>query len=184
MSSKKILVIIFTVVCLGITFFVLLLYISIKTKSTRIDRYEPFKEWIGKTVELNRPSVLFCERLPFNDNYPNVLLDSLHPNWQYVDEQANLSEPDLVKIIDFPKGAAFTIQKAVMYTNGVSGSSTPMMFGTITHGAEAYQVGYQWGEQDIGKSFDKIKESWRFHQAPWQSIEDTNYYALPRAEFW
>lgn len=71
-----------------------------------------------------------------------------------------------------------------MYTNGVSGSSKPCLFGTIEYAGKVYKVEYQWGDQSIGRRFDKIPESWSFPMAPWQSAIDLKFYKLPIAEWW
>ncbi|MDX3917419.1 MULTISPECIES: hypothetical protein [Olivibacter] len=119
-----------------------------------------------------------------NTDYPFILLDSLHPQWQYVEERKNMAVPDLEEIVTFPAGTKLRIEKAVQYTNGVSGSSYPTVFGSISTNGKSYKMGYQWGKIDIGKSFDKIEKCWHFHQAPWQQKTDTAFYALPIANFW
>ncbi len=170
----------------GVGFFIFILYATIKTKSTSLNKYEPFKEWVGKTVTLDKETVVFKEKVSMqpNNRYPYILLDKLHPQWQYVEDRKNLPEPDLVEIHVFPAGTKFAIEKAVQYTNGVSGSSYPIVFGTIGDGEEAYKIGYQWGDRNLGRSFDRIEECWQFHQAPWQAEPDTTYYALPDAHWW
>ncbi|WP_163516999.1 hypothetical protein [Gelidibacter japonicus] len=184
MTTKKIMGIIAGVVIGGIGLFVFMLYATIKTKSTSLNKYEPYKEWLGKTVTLNKETVMFKERdyMVLNSKYPYTLLDSLHPNWQYLHDLEALG--DVVKITSFPAGTQLALEKAIQYTNGVSGSSDPILFGTVNHNGKAYKVGYPWGKQDISKALDQIPESWKFHQAPWQTEQDTAYYALPRANWW
>lgn len=168
----------------SIGLFIFIIYATVKTKSTNLDKYEPFKEWVGQTVILNQPTALFKEKIPMHDNtrYPYMLLDSLHPNWQYAEDQKNIG--DIEEITKFPKGMMLQLEKAIQYTNGVSGSSYPTVFGTITANGNTYKVGYQWGTMNFGKSFDKIEKCWQFHQAPWQDHVDTAFYALPTAKFW
>lgn len=163
--------------------FIFILYATTKTKSTSLNKYEPFKVWVDKTVTLNKETVLFKDKIPMNNNsdYPYMLLDSLHPKWQYVDERKNIG--DLEEIATFPAGTVLKLEKAVQYTNGVSGFSYPTIFGTITMNGKTYKIGYQWGERDLNKVSEKIERQWYFHQAPWQSSVDTNYYTLPKANF-
>ena len=184
MSAGKIMGIIALVIIGGIGLFVFFLYATIKTKSTSLNKYEPFKEWVGKTVILDKETVVFEEkvRMTPNSKYPYMLLDSLHPSWEYVWNQEK--KGDVTHIKTFPAGTELTLEKAIQYTNGVSGSSYPTIFGTIKDGEKEYKVGYPWGEINISRDFKGIAESWRFHQAPWQTGEDTTYYALPRAEWW
>lgn len=172
------------VVLVAVIGFVFILYATIKTKSTSLNKYEPFKEWIGQTVTLNKVTILFKDKIPMNDNsdYPYMLLDSLHPQWRYIEEQKEIG--DIEEIISFPAGTQLRFDKAIQYTNGVSGSSYPTIFGTIIYNGQNYKIGYQWGTMDIGKSFDKIEKCWQFHQAPWQTSADLNFYALPTAMFW
>ncbi|MHC8950253.1 hypothetical protein [Sphingobacterium hungaricum] len=155
-----------------------------KTKSTNINRYEPFKEWVGKTVALNKETVLFKDKVEIhhNSSYPYLLLDSNHPKWQYIEEQKEIG--DLLEITRFPAGTRLKFDKAIQYTNGVSGFSYPSIFGTITANGKEYKTGYQWGEMDMGKRFDMVEKCWQFHQAPWQKEKDTAFYALPTARFW
>lgn len=186
MTAKKIMGIITLVIvgCIGL--FSFFLYATIKTKSTNLDKYDPFKEWVGNTVTLDKETVVFEEKIKMNPNskYPYVLLDSLHPRWEYIREQKEIGDVTEIKI--FPAGTNLTLEKAIQYTNGVSGASYPTIFGTITEtdGDNAYKVGYQWGEQDIAKSHYKIEKCWHFHQAPWQDEPDTAHYALPIAAWW
>jgi len=184
MTTKRIMGIVAIGILVVVIGFIFILYATIKTKSTSLNNYEPFKEWVGKTVTLNKETVLFKEkiRMNSNSNYPYMLLDSLHPQWRYVEEQKTIG--DIEKIIRFPVGTSLKLDKAIQYTNGVSGSSYPTIFGTITAHGMDYKVGYQWGERDVSKAFEKIEKCWFFHQAPWQDKQDTTFYALPTANFW
>src|SRR5690606_13662046 len=184
MTTKRIMGIVAIVILVVVIGFIFILYATIKTKSTSLNNYEPFKEWVGKTVTLNKETVLFKEkiRMNSNSNYPYMLLDSLHPQWRYVEEQKAIG--DIEEIIRFPVGTSLNLDKAIQYTNGVSGSSYPTIFGTITAHGMDYKVGYQWGERDVSKAFEKIEKCWFFHQAPWQDKQDTTFYALPTANFW
>ena len=109
-------------------------------------------------------------------------MDSMHPKWQYVNEQKTIG--DLHEVATFPAGTTFIVDKVIQYTNGVSGSSYPTVFGKIVITGKEYKVGYQWGERSMQKSYDKIAKCWQFHQAPWQDKRDTAFYALPTANFW
>ncbi len=186
MTVKKVMGIIALVIIGSIGLFVFMLYATIKTKSTSISQYAPFEEWVGKTVTLNRETVLYKEKIPVynNSNYPYILLDSLHPQWLYAQEQKKQPDPDLEEIQIFPAGTPLKVEKAIQYTNGVSGFSTPYLFGTINFEGNLYKTGYQWGQMSIGKSLDKIEKCWYFHQAPWQNRQDTTFYMLPTAGLW
>lgn len=181
--TKKIIGIILLVIIGGIGLFIFVLYATIKTKSTNINKYPPFAEWIGKTVTLDKETVVFSEKIKMypNGNYPYILLDSLHPRWQYIREQEKIG--DLTEIRVFPARTKLTLETAIQYTNGVSGSSYPTIFGTINDGSKEYKIVYQWGKWDMSKSFSDPKP-WHFHQAPWQDEPDTAHYALPKAQWW
>lgn len=183
MSAKKIMsviIIIGIMVVLGFAFF---LYATIKTKSTNINEYKPFKNWVGRTVTLNKEVVLLTEKVRLYDDkkYPYLMLDSLHPYWHYLDERIQLGDYKVVKKL--PAGTAFHIEKAVQFTGGVSGNSTPFIFGNVRYKGKSYGVGYQWGKMDIAKFMDKMGASWYFHQAPWQAQIDSTFYALPEAKW-
>ena len=161
-----------------------LVYATIKTKSTSLNAYAPYKEWIGKRVTLNKAIVLLKEKVPVVDypDYPYVLLDSLHPQWQYVQEQKDMA--DVEEVAAFPAGTTLQLEKAVQFTNGVSGSSYPILFGTLNAKGNTYKIAYPWGSMDIAKRMYKVDKCWSFHQAPWQDSRDTAFYALPTADFW
>lgn len=127
----------------GISLLVLIIFATVKTKSTNISKYEPFKAWVGKTITLDKETALFKDKVEMNYNrdYPYVLLDSLHPKWEYVEEQKAIG--DLEEIARFPAGTALTFEKAIQYTNGVSGFSYPTILVTITSNGKEYKADYQ-----------------------------------------
>ena len=187
MKKNKTMSILVLIIVGGISFFVFMLYAAIKTKSTNLKGYEPYKELMGKTVVLQYRTTLFEEKIKImtpNDEYPYLLLDERHPEWQYAEDNKKLPEPDLIEIISFPVGTKFTIEKATQYTNGVSGMSSPSVFGTINSGGKEYKVFYRWGKMDISKYFDKIKKCWKFHQAPWQIKQDPSFYVIKKKKMW
>lgn len=170
-------------IVLAIALFCFILYATVKTKSKNVGQYEPFKEWVGKTVVLKRETVLFKEKNA-KGRYPYLLADSLHPQWPYIQDRKNLTDPDLAEVMKFPTGAKLEIERATQFTNGVSGASSPTISGTLHSGGKLYKISYQWGEMDIAKFFDKIEKCWQFHQAPWQDKTDSAFYALPQAAWW
>lgn len=186
MSLKKVLFILGGVFLLGILLFGFFLYIAIKTKSTDVSDDPPFQNWVGKTVELNQGILIFNEKLKSHtdQDFLYEFTDSLQPKWQFVSEQIQSNNSDFKKIGRFPKGSTFTIEKATLFTNGVSGSSSPYLFGRISDGTQSYKVGFRWGEQSLTRFFDDVDQQWKFPQAPWQNKIDTTYYALPEANWW
>ena len=163
---------------------VFLIYVTVKTKATSLNQYEPFKAWIGETVVLKREAAVFKEKLRSNENgrYPCTLLDSLHPKWRYV--QVSKAIGDLEEIGKLPAGTVLKLECTIQYTNGVSGSSYPTIFGTITENGNTYKIGYQWGSREIGKCVADTDKCWPFNQAPWQAERDTTFYALQTATLW
>ena len=182
MSTGKIIgIVVFVVIVL----FALFLFQTIKTKSTSLNNFVPYKELIGKTVVLNNDVILYKYKNSaevFNSNYPYFLIDSKDPDWISIPNFVEINE--IETIFEIPKGASLKIEKAIQYTNGVSGTSSPFVFGTITSDDIDYKVSYQWGEQNMSKNFDNIPESWYFYQAPWQNELDTSFYYLPKAKIW
>src|SRR5690606_28416995 len=184
MTTKRIMGIIALVIVVVIAGFIFILYATIKTKSTSLNKYEPFKEWVGKTVTLDKETVVFEEKVKMNANnkYPYVLMDSLHPHWEYIRDQEKIG--DVTQIKTFPQGTKLSLEKAIPYTYGVSGSSYPTIFGTISDGEKEYRVVYQWGKVDFNIDFIRTEKCWHFNKAPWQSKQDTSHYALPRSDWW
>ena len=182
----KVIKILALVVFVGIGFILFILYATIKTKSTNLKNYEPYKELIGKTLVLNKKTYLFKDETTMipNGNFPYTLMDDLHPRWAYFQEGKEMPEVDITEILTFPKGVAFHVEKAIQYTNGVSGSSSPTIFGSIEYQGKTYKISYFWGERDIDKAYRNVPKCWQFHQAPWQDSADTTWYALPTANIW
>lgn len=177
MTAKKIIMIIASVIIVLILLFVFMLYVALKTKSTNIDKYEPFKSLIDKTVTLNTETVLFKENDIYNNQYPYTLVDNLHTRWEWFNSRMeNPNVDDIKKIATLPIGTKLKIEKAIMYKTGVSGSSYPVLFGVI-EGTE-YKINYQWGKKP-----DFMLNDWRFNKAPWQKTQDTALYTIPDAKF-
>ena len=184
MNSTKKMGILLLIIAGAVVGFIFILFATIKTKSTSLNQQQPFKKWIGQEVFLQRETKLFKDHIEMNYNrrYPYMLIDSLHPRWTYIEEQKAIG--DIEELATFATGTILTLEEATQYTNGVSGSSYPTIFGSIQSQGKTYKIGYQWGTMDIGKRFQKIDECWSFHQAPWQDEPDTAFYPLPTATFW
>ncbi|MFD2966504.1 hypothetical protein [Sphingobacterium bambusae] len=183
--SKIIKILIFCLIA-GIALFVLMLYSSIKTKSTNISRYEPFRAYVGKTWVLQCETYLFQEDDSYvlSKKHPFTLMDREHEQWTYFQDRMALDQSDVKLILKIPAGTEFTLREAVQYTNGVSGFSSPTVLGTISYDKKHYPVSYRWGTLDLAKSLGKVENCWKFQQAPWQETVDTAHYALPDAEWW
>src|SRR5690606_38532489 len=108
--------------------------------------------------------------------------DSLHEGWENILELEE--NGDVTKITTFPIGTELSLEKATQYTNGVSGSSYRTIFGSIKSNGKEYKEGYQCGKLDLTKKYYQIEKCRKFDQAPWQTKQDTAYYALPKADFW
>ncbi len=176
------------IVCLivGIALFVLMLYGSIKTRSTNISRYAPFSTYIGQTWVLKEETHLFREDEIYvlDSKHPFTLLDRNHEQWAYFQDRVALDAPDVKAIAKVPAGATLKLDKAMQYTNGVSGFSSPTVLGILSYNGQQYAVSYRWGTLDLAKSLGKVANCWKFQQAPWQEKVDTAHYALPDAEWW
>ena len=169
---------------IGLLLFIL--YATVKTKSTGLNSYEPFKALIGKTLVLNKETQLFIDQVTLvrDAEFPYMLMDDLHPDWAYYQECKDLPQVKIEEVLSLPKGTEFHVQKAVQYTTGVAGSSHPTLYGSIQYRGKTYQVAYRWGQRDSNKAYSKTDKYWKFHQAPWQDKPDTASYALPIAKVW
>lgn len=184
LTGKRVLKIALLVVVAAIFLFCFMLYASVKTKSTSLNKITPFQEILNKPLTLVRDVELFIEEFPTNDDFPHLITDRYQRNYQYLHERLTIEVPDARFIVKIPTGQQVVFSKATMYTNGVSGSSKPCLFGTIDYNGKKYKVEYQWGDQSIGRRFDKIPESWSFAMAPWQTKIDLTFYKLPIAQWW
>ncbi|WP_160366903.1 hypothetical protein [Sphingobacteruim zhuxiongii] len=168
----------------GISLFCFLLYMTVKTKSTSLQKEEPFQAILNKPQTLLRDVELFDEELSTNDDFPNIMTDQYQHNFTNLQGRLKIPKPDVTYIAKIPAGQQVVFRKAIMYTNGVSGGSTPCLFGTIRYNDREYKVEYQWGDQSISRRSDNIPESWSFAMAPWQPAIDLTFYELPIAEWW
>lgn len=115
MSTGKIIgIVVFVVIVL----FALFLFQTIKTKSTSLNNFVPYKELIGKTVVLNNDVILYKYKNSaevFHSNYPYFLMDSKDPDWISIPNFVEINE--IETIFEIPKGASLKIEKAIQYTN-------------------------------------------------------------------
>jgi len=169
---------------LGLLMFGVILYATIKTKTSSLNKVAPFDKLIGQTVRLNREAYLMQEIPARNDDYPFVLMDPEHENFQWYIDRTVIDPPETVILDTIPAGTPITFEKAIVYTNGVSGHSTPCIFGRLVINGKDYRVEYSWGKLDLAKWFDQEKKSWKFWRAPWQEAPDTTYYEIPAAQWW
>ena len=105
-----------------------------------------------------------------------------HSDSAIAEIQYRLNEkPATLLLVDsLPKASMVHFQNAIVYTNGVSGSSQPYLFGLVNDRGNGYSVAYQWGVNKPEKWMYGDKSSWQFPMAPWQNKPDTAYYSLPK----
>ena len=183
-KRKKAIRILILVITVSLLLFGFLLYSTIKMKTRNISEMQPFATYVGDKLNLQRTVWLFQEKEPVDSKYPLVLLDSLNPSFQWYHDRIKLQNPEVKLIKKITEGTSLQFDKVIMYTNGVSGTSTPRMFGELQDAGQTYRVEYSWGDQSFARMLDKEEKTWYFGLAPWQSTKDTAFYELPIAEFW
>lgn len=164
-----------------------LIYATVKTKSTSLDQVAPFSSLIGETVVLQQDVDLLREvelKLYTHDAYPYLMTHLGHARYQQHQDRMANAPSEIELVVRIPAGTEVTFEKAVNYTNGVSGFSYPSLFGTLSHEGKQYKVDYVWGEEMIGLNMKDKEETWRFAQAAWQDKVDENYYAVPKGNVW
>lgn len=177
---KIILLLLTGVVCL----FGFLLYATTKTKSASLDKVPPFQQLIGKTVTLNQDVYLMQEKEVRNKNFPYVLMDAGHMYYQWYSDRMKADPAEVNLVGTVPAATKVTFKKATIYTNGVSGTSTACLFGTMMLAGIPYNIEYIWGEISAKKMMENEYNKWVFPLAPWQQQQDTGIYELPDATWW
>lgn len=183
-STKKILKVILLGGILVVGLFIFILYITVKTKSTSLNNTAPFKELIGRPLTLNTTTWLIQVTPTRNKDFPYVLIDEGHENFQWFKDRMKSTPPEVVFVDSVPAGAGVIFEKATNYTNGVSGFSVACLFGTLTYHGKEYAIEYTWGKESISRRMEGRSNTWTFGWAPWQSKRDTHYYAIPDAQWW
>lgn len=183
-TGPRVVKVFFLVVLVGIVLFCFLLFLTIKTKSTSLVKKEPYSQVLNKPLTFLRDIYLIDYEYRMKDDYPLLMLDPHHPSFRSYVDAFKEDPPQGIYVAKIPAGQHVIFTNAVMYTNGVSGGSTPCLFGEINYQGTVYKVSYHWGDQSISRNFDHIPESWSFPMAPWQSKLDMKYYELPTAQWW
>lgn len=177
MSIVKISILCWSIFGLAFVIMCFYMFYQVKTKTISLDQNEPFNTWVGRTVTLNRETVLFRSNMnKFNNNYPHELCDSLHPLWDYKNHESSTNPQRCEISAVFPAGTTLRIDKSEQYISGEN--IYTFVSGTIESNGNTYNVVYHWGRIDRIKEFAKIKKHWFFHQAPWQNTVDTAFYEI------
>lgn len=184
-TAKKVIKIFIICLIVGFILFVFAIIQTVKTKSTNISKKAPYKEVLGKELVTKRPIRLFMEQTPTKKEYPYAMSDTNQTFWKSYTAMLQADEP-VIKLSDSVEANAKVIfDKAVMYTNGVSGSSNPRLFGTLTSAdGKTYKVEFLWGTYDYNYPWKVSQRGYLFELAPWQTVKDTTHYYLPNAEWW
>lgn len=169
MSTKTIIIII---VVAAILFVAAFLY-SVLPRNKNASNLAPFKGLVGKEFITLRPTILLK-----GEKYEMAYVD--FKLYDTIDKYSAIIEGTPSKWT-LPAGTKLYIEKAKLRYGAVSGFTTPFLLGIVKHPetGETVAFEYSWGEESISRSFDKIKERWKFSLAPWQQEADTTWYALP-----
>src|SRR5690606_25401064 len=122
-TAKKVIKIFIICLIVGFILFVFAIIQTVKTKSNNISKKAPYKEALGKELVTKRPIRLFMEQTPTKKEYPYAMSDTNQTFWKSYTAMLQADEP-VIKLSDSVEANAKVVfDKAVMYTNGVSGSS-------------------------------------------------------------
>lgn len=197
-TTSKIILTLFLIGIIAISFFAFLLYFNLKKKSKDISTEKPFVDYIGKPLVLNTETFLVKEDKAIYDNakFPYLLTDSMSYNYDdlikrnqiRIDKDKPCDICDIIFLETFPEGTVVTFHKAVMTIGGVSGSANLILYGTVEYNNQKYPVGYYWGREDYSKKSDTsgffgMKRYYKFNQAPWQTKQDTSQYIIKDAQW-
>lgn len=184
-TGKKVIKIFIICIVVGFLLFVLAIIQTVKTKSTSISKKAPYKELIGKELITKRPIRLFMEKNPVKKDYPYALSDTNQSYWNSYMASLGADNPEIKLSDSVDANSILVFDKAVMYTNGVSGSSDPRLFGTLSSPeGKTYKVEFRWGKYDYNYPWKVSQRGYLFELAPWQTALDTSHYYLPNAEWW
>ena len=183
MTPKKLIMWILLAIGIGIVLFILMLYLTLKTKTTSLERITPYKESLKRELVTVRPVHIFELLEPTKSDYTYAMSDTNQYYFQVLESETGADIP-LTKLKDsIPAGATIYFENAVNYTNGVSGSSTPRFFGTISYKEKKYPIEFVWGRYTYKSHPENLRPGFTMDLAPWNNSVDTTIYYLPRGSF-
>ena len=146
---------------------------ALSTRTLDATAMEPFAAIIGRDLPLLRGVRIVRTRGPDVIERPfRMITDPQQP--------VSDNEPAPIAV---PAGTMVRFDAARLVRGGVSGTTHPVLLGTLRLGATAYPVEYSWGERrymnaDGMASFGPPLR-YLFPLAPWQQGADPKVYTLP-----
>lgn len=157
-----------------ILIFIILLWLTLKTKSTDMSASSPYSEIIGQQLITQRRSqLLLLEHQNEKSDFPYLLEDG---------SGYGLDREDIADKIEVPKGAELRIEQAGLYTNGTSGFTHSYLFGRVKLPGEnqEYAFQYTWGiQRNINSIDENQKPYWEFPLAVWQVNKINQKFTFP-----
>ncbi len=161
----NVLKIIGVVVLLSTVAFIGVLYLTLRTKTQIVSDQEPFSSFLNQNLSLERDVLLV-------HNLEEFSFEQIH---KIEEKGANVYEGVTV-FKELEKGTSITFEDAKLFTNGTSGFTTCVLFGTVYLESQEIKFEYHWGDQQI--SLDKNdKGYWTFSKPIWKSQQfDKKYF--------
>lgn len=132
--------------------FIGLLYFTLKTKTKNVTAVEPYTAFINQKLILERDVLLVKNRDAYVFEKPFLIVEMD----DVLDEE--ITEKQLIKA-----GTPLTINKATLFTNGTSGGTTSVVFGSIATKNGEIEFEHVWGNE---------------HST--LSVNEPNYFTFPK----
>ncbi len=159
MTTKKILLLIFGGISAAVLLFILLLYLTLRTKTNDVSKEPPFSNFVSQQVILGNDAVLVNNDPAFVYEEPLLLNAVGEQLFEGVTVAHHLK-----------KGDVLLIKKVVDFTNGVSGSTHTIVFGEVVRtsgSSQSLSFEYYWDTQEI-KDNGTGKFTFSFAIPAWQ----------------
>lgn len=154
-----------TVVIFLLIAYLVFLYFSIRTNDKDVSGWAPYHEILNKELTLVEDAIIVRNLDEFSQETPYLLLA----------KDVELFE-GVQKLFELPQGNQITFTSAKHFHNGVSGFTSPMLFGEIENPqGELIFFEHQWGEQKMTLDADEPLQ-FSYPKALWQEAAFEGYH--------
>ena len=137
--------------------FILLLYLTLRTKVTQVNHMPPYSHLIGETLVLHSDARLVRNIDAFVFQTPLLLLDAKEPLFDGVTLAYSL-----------PAGTEIILESATLYKNGTSGFTTSIVAGRAITETGIHEFEHRWGDEHSSLD-NNTPNQWTFDTPLWRS---------------
>lgn len=148
-------------------------WLALRTRTLDAGAMAPFASVVGRDLPLLREVRIVRTRAPDVIERPfRLIADPRQP--------ASDDEPAPIAV---PAGTVVRFDAARLVRGGVSGTTHPVLLGTLHLGDAAYPLEYSWGERRFLDAEGRVSQGpplrFLFPLAPWQQAADPTIHTFP-----